>query len=70
LTSEATWTLTEVDSRLTKVTQVLDFRMMPRFGTLGRLLETLFTRTAQKETDRMLHDFKQLSEAGNRGSSL
>jgi Polyketide cyclase / dehydrase and lipid transport len=68
MTSEGTWTLTEVDPRLTKVTQVLDFRMMPRFRTLGRLLETLFTRTAKRETDRMLHDLKQASEAGNRGS--
>jgi uncharacterized protein YndB with AHSA1/START domain len=63
--AEATWTLTEVGSGSTRVTQVLDFRMMPRFRILGWLIEALFAkRMTQRETDRMLQDIKRIAEAG------
>lgn len=63
--AEATWTLTEVRSGSTKLTQVLDFQMMPRFRPLGRLIEALFAkRMTQRETDRMLRDIKRIAETG------
>ncbi len=65
----ATWTLSELGPGGTRVTQVLDFEMMPRLPILGRLLEGLFaTRMTQKETQRMLQDLKRLSEPNNSSS--
>jgi carbon monoxide dehydrogenase subunit G len=62
--AEATWTLEEVDVRSTKVTQALNFEMLPRFRPLGRLLEAAFAkRLMQRETARMLHDLKRIAEA-------
>lgn len=62
--AEATWTLEEVDVRSTKVTQALDFEMLPRFRPLGRLLEAAFAkRLMERETARMLHDLKRIVEA-------
>lgn len=64
MTAEAIWTLTEVGSGSTRVTQVLDFQMMPRFRTLGRLFEVLFaTRMTQRETYRMMQDTKRIAES-------
>jgi carbon monoxide dehydrogenase subunit G len=69
MAGEATWTLTEGGDGSTRVTQVLDFQMMPRFRTLGRLLEAAFAKLAQRETDRMLQDIKRIAEAQASGSS-
>lgn len=64
MAAEATWTLEEVDSRSTRVTQALDFEMMPGFRPLGRLLESVFARRLmQRETARMLQDLKRIAEA-------
>lgn len=64
MTAEATWMLTEVSSESTRVTQVLEFQMMPRLRVLGRLLEGLFaTRMTQRETERMLRDTKRIVES-------
>lgn len=70
MAAEATWTLEEVDSQSTRVSQALDFEMMPRFRPLGRLLEAVFaTRSMQKETARMLQDLKRIAEASAPGAS-
>lgn len=70
MAAEATWTLEEVDSQSTRVSQALDFEMMPRFRPLGRLLEAVFaTRSMQKQTARMLQDLKRIAEASAPGAS-
>ena len=59
MAAEATWTLEEMDSLTTRVTQALDFEVMPRFRPLGRLVEAVFARRMiQRETARMLQDMK------------
>jgi carbon monoxide dehydrogenase subunit G len=64
MTAEATWTLDEVDGRSTRVTQTLDFEMMPRIRPLGRLLEAVFAKPmTNRETTRMLHDLKRIAES-------
>jgi hypothetical protein len=64
MTAEATWTLEEVDARSTRVTQALDFEMMPRFRPLRRLLEAVFAkRMSNRETTRMLQDVKRIAES-------
>lgn len=64
MAAEATWTLEEADSESTRVTQALDFEMMPRFRPLGKLLEAVFARRLmQRETARMLRDIKRIAEA-------
>ncbi len=64
MAAEGTWTLEEVDSRSTRVTQALDFEMFPGFRPLGRLLESVFARRlSQRETARMLGDLKRIAEA-------
>ena len=60
----ATWTLEEVDSRSTRVSQTLGFELMPGLRPLGRVLEAVFARRMiQRETARMLHDLKRVAEA-------
>ena len=70
MTAVGTWTLTEVGSGSTRVTQVLDSQLMPRFPTLGRLLDAVFAQTARRETDRMLRNIKRIAEGGPSGSSM
>lgn len=70
MTAEATWTLEQIDSGSTRLTQILEFEAMPRFRPLGRLLETLVAnRLAERETARMLQDIKRIAEteAGQEG---
>lgn len=70
MAAEAIWTLEEVDSRSTRVTQALDFEVMPGFRPLGRLLEAVFARRMiQRETARMLQDLKRVAEASTTESS-
>lgn len=70
MTAEATWSFEEVGSGSTRVTQSLNFQMMPGFRPLGRVLEAVFARRLmQRETARMLQDLKRIAEASARGSS-
>jgi len=64
MTAKGTWILEEIDSGSTRVTQTLDFEMMPRFRPLGRLVEALVAnRLGERETARMLQDVKRISES-------
>jgi hypothetical protein len=70
MTAEATWTFEEVGSGSTRVTQSLNFQMMPGFRPLGRVLEAVFARRLmQRETARMLQDLKRIAEASARRSA-
>lgn len=60
----AEWTFVEVGPASTRVTQALDFEMLPRARPLGRLLEAVFARRmTERETERMLEDLKRNFEA-------
>jgi hypothetical protein len=60
----AEWTFTHLGPTSTRVTQALDFEMLPRFRPLGRLLEAVFARRmTERETGRMLQDLKRRCEA-------
>jgi uncharacterized protein YndB with AHSA1/START domain len=63
--SRFTWTLDAISPGRTRLSQVGEFAMMPRFRFLGRLIEALFARRMlERETERMLQDIKRIAEAG------
>lgn len=62
--SRFTWTLEEIAPASTRLSQIGDFVMMPRFRPLGWLIETIVgKRMLTRETDRMLDDIKRIAEA-------
>jgi carbon monoxide dehydrogenase subunit G len=63
MSSTLTWTLTELNSKSTRVTQLIEFEVMPRLRPLGRLIEALLAkRMTQRETDQMLQGIKRVAE--------
>lgn len=62
--SRFTWTLEQLTPSSTRLSQVGDFVMMPRFRPLGWLIETIVAkRMVSRETGRMLRDIKRIAEA-------
>ena len=61
---ELTWTLDEIDAGSTRATQVVEFKVMPKFRPLGVVFEWLFvTRMMTKEMGHIRDDFKRIAEA-------
>lgn len=59
----AEWEFVDLGPTSTRVTQALDFEMLPRARPLGRLLEAGFARRmSERETVRMLQDLKRKFE--------
>lgn len=69
--SRFTWKLEEITRASTRLSQVGDFVMMPRFRPLGWLIEKIAAkRMLERETQRMLQDMKRIAEAeAQRGDS-
>ena len=63
MAATAEWTFVPLGPTSTRVTQALDFEMLPRFRALGRVLEAVFARRmTERETARMLRDLKRTLE--------
>lgn len=59
----ATWDFVGIGPTSTRVTQALEFEMLPRVRPLGALLEAVFARRlTERETTRTLHDLKRKLE--------
>ena len=62
--SRFTWTLEEITPASTRLSQLGDFRMMPRLRPLGWVIEKIAAkRMLERETQRMLEDIKRIAEA-------